>query len=73
VLTLTQGQYKHEKMQAAILAHGKAADEAEKLRISNEIASMINNFWNEERSLDYINYITAPNGTICPECAMTNY
>lgn len=70
---MTQGQYKHEKMQAAILAHGKTDDQAERLRISHEIASMVNDFWTEERTLDYINYITAPNGTICPECKDTNY
>ena len=73
MLALTQEQYKHEKMQAAILAHGKTTDKDEKLRISNEIASMLNNFWTEERAIDYINYVTAPNGAICPECAITNY
>lgn len=73
VFILTQNQYRHEVMQAAILAHGKTADEAERMRISKEIASMVNHFWTDERALDYINYAVAPNGTICPECKDTNY
>lgn len=70
---MTQGQYKHEVMQKAILDHGKAESESAKLELSHRIAAMITNFWTEERALDYINYITAPNGTICPECKNTNY
>ncbi|MBR1584578.1 MAG: hypothetical protein IJ662_03455 [Clostridia bacterium] len=65
---MTQGQYKHEMMQKVILAHGATEDATEKLRLSNELASMINDFWTDERTLDYINYITAPNGTICAAC-----
>lgn len=70
---MTQGQYKHEMMQKTILAHGQTEDAAEKLRLSTELASMINDFWTDERTLDYINYITAPNGTICEACKDMTY
>ncbi len=70
---MTQGQYKHEVIQKAILDHGKAQSEAEKLELSHKIAAMITNFWTDERAFDYINYITDPNGTICPECKDANY
>ena len=70
---MTQGQYRHELIQKAMLDHGKAESESEKLELSHKIAAMISNFWTDELALDYNNKITAPNGTIYPKSTDTNY
>ena len=68
MLTLTQEQYRREMIQKAIQDCADADNNEEQLKFAAQVIDMRREFWTEERFSDYINYITAPDGTICPLC-----
>lgn len=65
---MTYTQYQREVGQNALLDHKSAKTEQEMKNAISLFTLSLNpdKFWTEERIADYMRYVDAPNGAVCP-------